>query len=187
MDESLFLLFCYLHDVSDRGELFDLWWFCNELQTLYILLWRAITTYAFFCVQSSWRMGSFRSRLEPYPGMIWFDQDWSFFRTLVWLGTLSKNEKVEFILRSGAQPGVRVPPRVREPSQVLRQIIISWRITLKYLMKQFKNANYGISEFYFFCMGVRDQKKVGNRWFKAISVILDLNIRSQKVKYRWPS
>ncbi len=76
---------------------------------------------------------------------------------------LDSIDNMQILYCSGTQPGVRVPPGVRETSQGVHQIIISLRITLRISMKQFNRTHNGVCEFYFFSLGVREQKKVGNR------------------------
>ena len=43
----------------------------------------------------------------------------------------------------------------------------SFRITVRFLMKQLTNVTREYVSFSFFCVGVREQKKVGNRCSRA--------------------
>ncbi len=57
----------------------------------------------------------------------------------------------------GSQPGVRVPPRVSEKSEGVRQ---KFQVVNENVVKCPLSSYQGVSEFSFFCLWVRKQKKV---------------------------
>jgi len=78
---------------------------------------------------------------------------------------------IDIAYTSGYQPGVRVPLGAREKSQGVRLIFINLRFTLTF---RSSTSLQGVREFPNFCLGVREQKKVGNRWPTKIWVAVAL-------------
>ena len=78
---------------------------------------------------------------------------------------------------SGSQPGVRVPPWVREKSLRVRQIFIKLRFTLKlYHKKPFRYLLRGTRVFFFLLSGTLAKKRL--RTAPLVYVIKQKNISS---------
>ncbi len=81
----------------------------------------------------------------------------------VWSSIIKTSIFIISIIQScSSQPEVRVPTRVREKSEGVRQ---KFQVVNENAVKYPKIILLGVCGFYFSCLGVRWQKKVVNLWF----------------------